>query len=243
MRELYKDIPEFVSQVVNIPDKYCNFDEDIWSSYVLDREDLHTEILLGAQKWQNGSPSSSARLVDKRLLLPDNTEIGMYHMLSKDYEFVSTANGFEFSTKLGKVWDYPTEEVYVKTQQKASVDKKNNSFYDPVTIAQIAKYIEVNVPNVKSGLCHGVRDGKEVSEFRGCLPGVDILGTDIAMDVDSSTTIQHDFHYSKPEWKDSVDFIYSNSFDHTNRPSECLDAWMSCLKPHGLCFIEWDRSR
>ena len=42
----------------------------------------------------------------------------------------------------------------------------------------------------------------------------------------------------KPEWLSSVDFIYSNSFDHSFDPEKCLSAWMSCLKPGGVCLLE-----
>ena len=51
-------------------------------------------------------------------------------------------------------------------------------------------------------------------------------------------TIQWDFHEVKPEWVNSVDFIYSNSFDHSYDPERCLNAWMSCIRPGGFCFLE-----
>jgi hypothetical protein len=42
----------------------------------------------------------------------------------------------------------------------------------------------------------------------------------------------------KPEWLNSVDFIYSNSLDHSYDPKKCLDAWMSCLTESGICILE-----
>jgi hypothetical protein len=66
-----------------------------------------------------------------------------------------------------------------------------------------------------------------------------VIGTEIS---DTATqfphTIQWDFHETKPEWIDAVDFIYSNSFDHSYDPQRCLNAWMSCLKKGGLCILE-----
>jgi hypothetical protein len=48
----------------------------------------------------------------------------------------------------------------------------------------------------------------------------------------------------KPEWVGAVDFIYSNSFDHTYDPQKCLDAWVSCLTRCGVCVIEhWGKGR
>jgi hypothetical protein len=38
------------------------------------------------------------------------------------------------------------------------------------------------------------------------------------------------------------DFVYSNSLDHSYKPEECLDIWMSSIKPTGICILEWDKS-
>jgi hypothetical protein len=35
-----------------------------------------------------------------------------------------------------------------------------------------------------------------------------------------------------------VDVIYSNSWDHSYDPRRCFTAWMRCLRPGGLCFLE-----
>jgi len=65
------------------------------------------------------------------------------------------------------------------------------------------------------------------------------MGTEIS---DTATqfpnTIQWDFHEVKPEWVGAVDFIYSNSFDHTYDPERCLNAWMSCVRSGGMCILE-----
>lgn len=45
-------------------------------------------------------------------------------------------------------------------------------------------------------------------------------------------------HDTQPEWIDSVDFIYSNSLDHSYDPEKCLIAWMSCIRNGGMCIIE-----
>lgn len=89
------------------------------------------------------------------------------------------------------------------------------------------------------GLCHGTRRGKEQEWFRKHL-GCEVLGTEIS---DTATqfpyTIQWDFHEVKPEWVDAVDFIYSNSLDHSYDPKKALDAWMSCVRPgSGVCLLE-----
>jgi hypothetical protein len=105
-------------------------------------------------------------------------------------------------------------------------------------IAFLADYITRVAGAPHFGLCHGTRRGKEQEWFRKYL-GCEVIGTEIS---DTATqfphTIRWDFHETKPEWIGAVDFIYSNSFDHSYDPQRCLDAWMSCVKPGGLCILE-----
>ncbi len=69
--------------------------------------------------------------------------------------------------------------------------------------------------------------------------GCEVLGTEIAdTALEFPHTLQWDMHEVKPEWRGSVDFIYSNSLDHSYDPRLCLNAWMGCLKPGGICVIE-----
>lgn len=67
----------------------------------------------------------------------------------------------------------------------------------------------------------------------------DVIGTEIS---DTATqfenTIQWDFYDVKDEWIGKVDFIYSNSLDHSYDPEKALDAWMNCLTDNGVCIIE-----
>jgi hypothetical protein len=85
-----------------------------------------------------------------------------------------------------------------------------------------------------------VRNGWEVQKFRSLLPGTEVIGTEIS---DTATQFEHvirwDFHDVKDEWIGNVDFIYTNSWDHSYDPELSLDQWMRCVKPSGRCFIEW----
>jgi hypothetical protein len=85
-----------------------------------------------------------------------------------------------------------------------------------------------------------VRNGWEVNYLRDGLPKTDVVGTDIS-DYASQFphVIQWDFHKTKPEWENKIDFIYSNSLDHSYNPSLALTKWLSCLNKDGLCFIHW----
>lgn len=107
-------------------------------------------------------------------------------------------------------------------------------------IDDISNHIRKHIPNAKFGICHGVRNGWEVEQFRKKL-GIEIIGTEISHTAcQFDNVIQWDFHNLKDTWEDSVDFIYSNSFDHSHSPRHCLDIWMACIRRReGICYIHW----
>jgi hypothetical protein len=102
----------------------------------------------------------------------------------------------------------------------------------------LSEYLEKRIPNIKFGICHGTRRGKEQEWFRKYL-SCEVIGTEISETAtEFPNTIRWDYHDVKPEWIDSVDFIYSNSFDHSYDPEKCLLSWMSCIRDGGFCIIE-----
>jgi hypothetical protein len=105
-------------------------------------------------------------------------------------------------------------------------------------IAFLSDYIKETIGDPQFGICHGTRAGKEQEWFRKFL-NCDVIGTEISETAENfPDTIQWDFHDIKPEWLNAADFIYSNSFDHSYDPENCLDTWMSCVKKNGLCILE-----
>jgi len=137
------------------------------------------------------------------------------------------------------LYEYENYEEYKQTQIEGNIKKINNVWATEDNIELLSKYIKENVPTVSFGLCHGTRRGVEQSLFRKYL-GIEVLGTEISPTAeDFPYTIEWDFHEVKDEWQDNVDFIYSNSFDHSYNPERCLDAWMSCIKKDGICILEW----
>ncbi len=129
-------------------------------------------------------------------------------------------------------------ERYRQIQTEGNKKKLEKVWAVEENIAFLAEYIRGRVSAPQFGLCHGTRRGKEQEWFRKYLGG-DVLGTEIS---DTATqfphTIQWDFHEVKPEWVDAVDFIYSNSLDHSYDPKKALDAWMRCVRPGGVCLLE-----
>jgi hypothetical protein len=141
------------------------------------------------------------------------------------YRYLNTDGSFDY-------------EKYRKIQEDSNKMKINNIWVIEENIAFLSKYIKNLVQSPQFGICHGTRRGKEQEWFRKYL-GCEVIGTEISDTAETFPyTIQWDFHEVKPEWLDSVDFIYSNSFDHSYDPEKCLNAWMSCLRKGGLCFIE-----
>ena len=130
-------------------------------------------------------------------------------------------------------------ELYREVQNRGNKKKNQSVWVQEENIAFLAHYLKRNVKEIKFGLCHGTRRGKEQEWFNKYL-GCDVLGTEIADSaVEFPNTIQWDFHQVKAEWLGAADFIYSNSLDHSYDPEACLNAWMNCLKPGGVCILEY----
>ena len=146
-----------------------------------------------------------------------------------------------------KVWKYKSYDEYVTAQVNGNLGKyKSHSYVDNKVIGGIVHYMTSNNVNPSFGLCHGTRRGLEqqyfIDWFKSQNISVSVLGTEISPTAtEFKNTIQWDFNEVKDEWINNVDFIYSNSFDHSFNPTKTIDAWMSCLKDGGLCFIEWSK--
>jgi len=146
-----------------------------------------------------------------------------------------------------KLVQYPNYDAYKNIQINGYREKEDVVWVSGEEIKQtIVPYIHELNPGAKFGLCHGTRNGKEQQAFiDGFKDGFDkdvhVLGTEIAPEaaVKFPNTIEWDFHVVKEEWLGAVDFIYTNAFDHSYKPEECLAAWMSCLSENGICIIEW----
>ncbi len=129
-------------------------------------------------------------------------------------------------------------QKYKRIQQEGNKNKLGNVWVIEENIEFLSNYVRDKIGQPKFGLCHGTRRGKEQEWFRKYLH-CEVIGTEISdTAAQFPNTIQWDFHETKPEWLNSVDFIYSNSFDHSYDPEKCLNAWMSCVKKGGLCIIE-----
>tara|TARA_R110001583_G_scaffold149076_3_gene301005 strand:- start:6678 stop:7298 length:621 start_codon:yes stop_codon:yes gene_type:complete len=144
-----------------------------------------------------------------------------------------------------KLFKYKNYEDYKKNQIEANIRKINNSYVDPNSLHSLLNYLVEDLKiNPKLILCHGTRRGLEQQYIIDFLKPLGhapkVIGTEISPTaLNYPNTIQWDFHEVKPEWVNNTDIIYSNSFDHSCKPQECLDIWMSCLNKKGVCVLEY----
>lgn len=137
--------------------------------------------------------------------------------------------------------EFDTYDAYVAAQLRTNEVKRDRVWVLNEELELLAATIRQHVPSPKLGLCHGVRNGAEVRKLRELL-NCEIWGTEISPSAaDFEYVIQWDFHQVKPEWVGQVDFIYSNSLDHSFDPQGCLKAWLSCLSPRGVALIHWSQ--
>lgn len=166
-------------------------------------------------------------------IVPDN-DFGVSAQVSP----VIDGNYALFSyTKADGSFDY---DRYRSIQEEGNKRKLDNVWALEDNIGFLSQYLHKTIGQAHFGLCHGTRRGKEQEWFKKHIGGnVRVIGTEISETASQfPDTIQWDFHEVKPEWINQIDFIYSNSFDHSYDPEKCLNAWISCLKPGGLCILE-----
>lgn len=141
-----------------------------------------------------------------------------------------------------KIHTYKDYAEYRKVQTHANLQKLGHSWATKDHIRFLAGYLQGKVTPIHFGLCHGTRRGLEQAWFREFL-GVEVVGTEISPTATQFPhTIQWDFHEVKDEWLGAVDFIYSNALDHSYDPQKCLASWMQCIRPGGVCLIEWSKN-
>jgi SAM-dependent methyltransferase len=148
---------------------------------------------------------------------------------------------FDYSDSDGQ-FDY---EFYKNAQDHLNKKKIDLNGPSEPLVKQLCHYLkrEYQQANIQPslGLCHGTRRGHEQKWFSKHL-GFPILGTDIAESAEQfPMTIQWDFHDVKPQWVNKMDFIYSNSLDHSYDPVFCLRQWFRCLKVGGICVLGWSK--
>jgi hypothetical protein len=130
---------------------------------------------------------------------------------------------------------------YYDSQIAENKRKRKHVWVSREELEAVSTHINENIPGASFGICHGVRNAHEVNIFRKLLR-IEVIGTDISPAVNEFPyCLEWDFHNIKKEWVGSVDFIYSNSLDHSYDPTTCLSQWLKCLTEFGICYVQWAR--
>jgi hypothetical protein len=126
-------------------------------------------------------------------------------------------------------------EAYRAEQIRLNEAKITNVWAREPFLRRLAGFLRQRNP--RFGICHGVRNGFEVTELRKKLPGCEVIGTDISPTVSEYGGVLHDFHERRDEWIGKADFVYSNSWDHAHSLELCIDRWVEQLAPGGVVLM------
>ena len=128
-------------------------------------------------------------------------------------------------------------DEYRATQIKHNKRKLKHVWADEATLSAILNDLRSQGLGT-SGICHGARNGFEVTWFREHLGG-DVIGTDIS---ETAAQFPHmrvwDFHEEYPDWEGRFDFVYTNSLDQAMEPARALNTWARQIVPRGRIYIE-----
>ena len=132
-------------------------------------------------------------------------------------------------------YEYKDYSEYRAAQIRANNAKLGKVWANNETFEKIKKHHG----DAESILCHGARNGKEITFFKEQYPNAKIIGTDISSTANMfENMVEWDFHNVNEEWLNSFDIIYTNSFDHCFDPEKALSAWLGQLTENGKLYIE-----
>lgn len=139
-----------------------------------------------------------------------------------------------------KILSFESYDQYKQIQVNANALKFTQVYAEDPELRRIASHFRRHGRSEGLGLCHGVRNGYEVRKLRSLIPGINIIGTDIS---DTAAKIDNcivwDMHEVKPEWLGAVNFMYSNSWDHSYDPNLLFARWSESLAPDGRLYLSY----
>ena len=134
-------------------------------------------------------------------------------------------------------------ETYKAVQEEGNRAKLHGQWVTRGHIHRLAEFARDRGVTVRQGVCHGTRQGFEQLWFREAFgDAADVFGTEISSTAtDFPNTVQWDFHEANPDWQESMDLVYSNSWDHAYDPEKAFSAWIDTLAPGGLLMLDHSR--
>jgi SAM-dependent methyltransferase len=153
-----------------------------------------------------------------------------------------------FNARAGNRWQTAPEKAQFKRREYSSYEQYIRHQQSKFQFLDLAEY-DVNyrrqlgarlqsAPGLKRGasvLCLGARQGTEVKAFHdaGCFA----VGLDLNPGPENQFVLHGDFHEVQFP-AESVDVIFTNSFDHVFDPEKMIGEIRRLLKPDGLLIIE-----
>lgn len=165
--------------------------------------------------------AKAMRLVANRLLAPMGVKIVPEYFDFFTYQHDYGAGGYA---------------AYRGQQVRANKAKLSKVWADDRTLEAIAA--DLDARGLRTGICHGARNGYEVAWFRDRL-GSEVVGTDISdTAAQFANMVVADFHEPRVEWVGAFDFVYTNALDQAFNPERALETWAGQLAPQGRIYIE-----
>ena len=138
-------------------------------------------------------------------------------------------------------YSYKSYDEYVAAQVQANLAKLKNTFACPYVLNEIVNvFRETRKLEPRSILCHGARNGSELTWFSQTVPGARVVGTDISPTAEDHGLVMWDFHKRNPSWSGLFDIVYTNSFDHAIEPELAVHSIMDSVSDRGFLVIEYN---
>ena len=137
--------------------------------------------------------------------------------------------------------EYSSYNEYRDLQILHNKRKIHSVWADEKTLSRVVNILlnEFSSNDKINGICHGSRNGFEQNFLRDSSIKINAIGTDISDNATNfPNSFQWDFHDTKKDWTNKMEFIYTNSLDQSWKPKTALKTWLSQLKPNGLLIIE-----
>lgn len=135
-----------------------------------------------------------------------------------------------------KVYEYKDYDEYVNIQTREN-KKKVSWVY---AREDGMKGITEDKGTAESVICHGTRNGKEMTFFAKYWPDARYVGTEISDNAhEFKHTVQWDMQEPNEEWIGQFDVVYSNAYDHVIKPEYTLQTWKDQLKEGGTLYLEY----
>lgn len=143
---------------------------------------------------------------------------------------------------------FSSYEDYVEAQRQTVARKGTGPYFTDAEMDRIAEWCKDHGLEVKTGICHGARNGLEAEELMKRLPGSTIFGTDLfphsgrsRLVPTKAKVVEWDFNKKNRRWMGRFDLVYSNSFDHAFNPRWTLRVWFGQLREGGALFLQWTK--